>query len=205
MKNANLLFSGTVLMGALLLATSSVHASGLGLSLIVGFPLARIDLNTNENKDLGAKTALGLEVVKPLLSAPVAFGVFYQGYFMSDDYGQLPFNTNGLLVYYYPFGMPSVTKVIDGNVGFTQTRPSLYVKTGMGLSFFNVRGAGSARFGASAIAYQIASGYDFPVDRQFVVGVEANYLTTFGGQSTDEKPVGVTGFTFNLRMTHYMD
>lgn len=192
----------------LMLISKPSHAM-LMISINPSVPLVMADVDVDTRVKLGAKFGLGLEVTKLFERQPIALGVFYQG-FLFSSYGPLALNVNGVTVTYYPFGSPLHRKNVDGMVSIQERKSSVYVKSALGLAFMNFKDYASVEFGASAIAYSVSSGIEYPVSDTMTAGFEANYLTTFGGvstQSTEDTsiPVGATGFIFSGRITFLID
>lgn len=188
--------------------TESSHAT-LMISANPSLPLLFADVEQDTRVKVGAKIGFGVDVTKLFDRQPLAVGVFYQG-FLFSDYGPLALNVNGLTITYFPFGSPLRKKVIDGSVNIEERRSSVYVKGGLGLAFFNFKDYDAVEFGASAIAFLMTAGLEYPLSDRITGGLEANYLTTFGGVSTastleNQIFVGATGFIFGARITFLVD
>jgi hypothetical protein len=193
-------------LAALFSMTHAAQATPIYVNFMPGFPVSYADINTGVRVKTGSKFSLGLELTRPFISFPISVGVFYEGYF-GGDYGALPLNHNGVCLYYYPFGHTNIRHNLDGQVEVSQKRIAPFIRMATGLSFFNFRDGDAIQFGASAINYQVALGVDYPATESIIGGLQANYLTTFGGISADPEPVtiGTTGFTFSARMTLIWD
>jgi hypothetical protein len=179
------------------------------LSVNPSFPLVFTDVDDGVRVQMGAKVGIGIEVQKLFDTAPIALGVFYQGLLFSS-YGPMALNLNGATITYYPFGAPLKRLNIDGAVTLEERRASVFVKSGIGLAFFNFQDFDEVAFGASAFSFIMSAGFDQPFTKDFSAGVEALYLTTFGGISTASTeeldiPVGATGFIFAARMSFFFD
>jgi len=192
-----------------LLVTSVPSFSKTILSVNPSFPLIFTDVDDGVRVQMGAKIGIGIEVQKLFDTAPIALGVFYQGLLLSS-YGPMALNLNGATVTYYPFGAPLKKLNLDGAVTLEERRASVFVKSGIGLAFFNFQDFDQVAFGASAFSFIMSAGFDQPFSKDFSAGVEALYLTTFGGVSTASTtevtiPVGATGFIFAARMSFFFD
>ena len=196
------------LASAAVLAFSSLAQaeSPVALRLDIGYPITYSDVNSDRRVNVKSKYDIGMELSKSVSQVPLALGVYY-GASIGGDFGQLPINHTGVLMYYYPFGAPYDSKTIDNNVFMKVSRISPFIRVAMGLTFINFRDAAfEDTFGASAFNYQLAGGFDYPINDLFLVGTHINYLTTFGGQralsDTDTVGVNLTTFSFAVRMTY---
>ncbi len=193
---------------ALCLASSPAWSSNFGLNFSAGIPLLTTDLGSGYTPGLGAKTFTEIEVTRNLGDLPLTWGVYFQGFFISD-FGQLPYSSSGISISYFPFGLSldSVNQSLKSGAQTQKRRIAAFFNAKLGLASLNLREKTGAQtnIGASGLSYSVAAGVEFPISNSLAIGPQMQFLTTILLKDYSDNAISLSGYNFGAQFRYLLD
>lgn len=152
---------------------------------------------STEGKDLGLGSEYRLQVNFNWNSLNAAIA-FYNQARIGSNYGTLPSTRMGTALYYYPFGLPLHTTLLDNGVAMTQNRLAPFICGGPSLTTVAITyrsDTGSSSFNGLALGWQGGGGVEFPMGQRWAVVLEAVGEGTLISDSTGNAALSLSGFT----------
>jgi hypothetical protein len=161
----------------------------MSVHLLSGFSTLSVNAGGGTfDKDLG----IGLEIRQQTniewnsLNSMIDF--YYQGR-VGSNYGSFPLSRAGGGLFYYPFGLPLHTIVMDNGATLSQNHFAPFVLGQLGLSILSItdnsdEAAGPKPFNGLTVGYQIGGGAELPLSQSISILVEFQMEGTLAGGSS---------------------